>query len=283
MNPVAYTYDWGMVTDLARRNISRMCGALGVEHLLISADIAEKRASIRKNVLAWLKKPHLGTVTLFMAGDKHFFYFARMLQKQMGLNVTLFGMNPMERTDFKVGFCGIDENFQKDKHYSLALTNKIKMMFFFCTKFLENPSYINATLIDSFFGFFSYYLIPKDYLSIYDYIRWDESLITKTLLEKYDWETAPDTKSTWRIGDGTAPFYNYIYYRLAGFSENDTFQSNQIREGILTREAGLKIASEDNQPRVKAIKWYCDTIGIDSINAIRRINACPTLYRKYIA
>ena len=30
IKPVAYTYDWGMVTDLARRNISRMCGALGI-------------------------------------------------------------------------------------------------------------------------------------------------------------------------------------------------------------------------------------------------------------
>ena len=39
LNPVAYTYDWGMVTDLARRNQMRMCGKLGVEHILVSADI----------------------------------------------------------------------------------------------------------------------------------------------------------------------------------------------------------------------------------------------------
>ena len=36
MNPVAFTYDWGMVTDLARRNISRMCGKLGVEHIIVA-------------------------------------------------------------------------------------------------------------------------------------------------------------------------------------------------------------------------------------------------------
>ena len=28
MNPITYTYDWGMVTDLGRRNISRMCSDL---------------------------------------------------------------------------------------------------------------------------------------------------------------------------------------------------------------------------------------------------------------
>ena len=30
--------------------------------------------------------------------------------------------------------------------------------------------------------------------------------------EDTEWESADDTKSTWRIGDGTASFYNYIYY-----------------------------------------------------------------------
>ncbi|MET0411849.1 MAG: hypothetical protein ABW217_11170, partial [Polyangiaceae bacterium] len=43
MNPVAFTYDWGMVTDLARRNQARVCGKLGVEHILRSADITSKR------------------------------------------------------------------------------------------------------------------------------------------------------------------------------------------------------------------------------------------------
>ena len=30
MKPITYTYDWGMITDLGRRNISRMCSELGV-------------------------------------------------------------------------------------------------------------------------------------------------------------------------------------------------------------------------------------------------------------
>ena len=39
MKSVAYTYDWGMVTDLGRRNISRMCAALGVENIIVAANI----------------------------------------------------------------------------------------------------------------------------------------------------------------------------------------------------------------------------------------------------
>ena len=72
MNPIAYTYDWGMVTDLARRNQSRITGKLGVEHIIVSADIQKKRENIAKNVRAWLRRPELGMVPLFMAGTSNF-------------------------------------------------------------------------------------------------------------------------------------------------------------------------------------------------------------------
>ena len=62
MNPLAYTYDWGMVTDLARQNEARMLGSLGVEHIIVSANITMKRDHIRKHILAWMKKPDLGMV-----------------------------------------------------------------------------------------------------------------------------------------------------------------------------------------------------------------------------
>ena len=70
LNPITFTYDWGMVTDLARRNIARVTGKLGIENIVISADIQKNRENIRKNVTAWLKKPELGIIPLFMAGDK---------------------------------------------------------------------------------------------------------------------------------------------------------------------------------------------------------------------
>ena len=108
MNPVTYTYDWGMVTDLARRNIARMCGALGVEHILVSANIPRKRRYIQKNVTAWLRRPELGIVPLFMAGDKPWLYHARKVSRQIGVDLVIMGTNiSLENTDFKTGFCGV--------------------------------------------------------------------------------------------------------------------------------------------------------------------------------
>jgi glutamine---fructose-6-phosphate transaminase (isomerizing) len=278
MNPVAYTYDWGMVTDLARRNISRVCGSLGVEHILISADIRRKRENVRQNVSAWLKRPDLGTVPLFMAGDKPFFYYAGLLKRQIGLGLVFFCMNPLERTDFKSAFCGIEENHGKTIHWDLSLLHKLQLGLYYGRQFLGNPAYLNRSLIDTAFAFASYYLMPKDFSLLFQFIGWDERAIEETLANEYGWERARDTRTTWRIGDGTAAFYNYIYCRVAGFTENDTFRSNQIREGLLTRDEAMALTREENRPRLEAIEWYCRTIGIDWREAIRRINAIPTMY-----
>jgi glutamine---fructose-6-phosphate transaminase (isomerizing) len=278
LNPVAYTYDWGMVTDLARRNTSRMCGALGVEHILISADIKTKRRYVRQNVLAWLKHPVLGTIPLFMAGDKQFFYYAQMLKKQMGIDLAIFSFNRLERTDFKAAFANADESNKKSNLHEMTGLNKFQLMTYYAKEYVKNPAYINSSVIDTIFAFFSFYMIPKSFEPLYDYIRWDEETVNNTLIKEYAWETAKDTDSTWRIGDGTASFYNYIYYVMAGFSENDTFKSNQIREGMITREDAIRSIEQDNQPRYESIQWYCDTIGIDIHDALKVINSAPKLY-----
>jgi glutamine---fructose-6-phosphate transaminase (isomerizing) len=280
LKPIAFSYDWGMLTDLARRNQARMCGRLGVEHILVSADIRRKRANIRKNVLAWLKKPSLGTVPLFMAGDKQYFYFANQLMKQNVLKLSILGENLLETTNFKSGFCGIKPYFGEQHTYSLKMQDKIKMVAFYGGQYILNPSYINSSLFDTLDAFRSYYLISHNNINIYDYIEWNEKKIEDTLFDIYDWETDPGTRTTWRIGDGTAAFYNYIYYIVAGFTENDTFRSNQIREGNLSRKVAFELSLIENQPRWDSIQWYCRTIGIDFKTTIQIINKTSTLYDK---
>ncbi|PWB68400.1 MAG: glucosamine 6-phosphate synthetase [Deltaproteobacteria bacterium] len=279
LNPIAFTYDWGMVNDLARRNIARVCGKLGVENILVSADIAWKRENIRKNILAWLRKPHLGIVPLFMAGDKFFFYYTDQVKRQTGIRLNIWGINPLENTDFKVGFLGVPPDHNKKRIYSLSLKRQAMLFRGVGKIILENPRYLNGSVWDTLGSFVSRSIIPhRDYYHLFDYYRWDEKEIEKLVLEEYQWETAVDTKTTWRIGDGTAPLYNYIYYTVAGFSEYDTFRSNQIREGMLSREEGLRYVMEENRPRYASIKWYTDILNLDFPSTVKRINDIPKLY-----
>ena len=101
MKPITYTYDWGMVTDLGRRNISRMCAELGVENIIVADDITKKRKHIELNLRAWLKSPHLGMISILTAGDKHFFRHVETIKRQTGIGLNLWGVNPLEVTHFK--------------------------------------------------------------------------------------------------------------------------------------------------------------------------------------
>jgi len=279
LRPITYTYDWGMVTDLARRNVSRTCGKLGVENIIVAANMHMKRANIKSNISAWLKKPELGMIPLFMSGDKYFFYYSNLISKQNDLDISIWGSNQLENTDFKTGFCGVLPNFNKDRIDHIDIKGKLKLGSYFTKNFLNNPSYLNKSIIDTMGSFMSRYLLKRHgYFQMFDYMQWDEKKINDTIINNYDWEKSVDTTSTWRIGDGTASFYNYIYTLVVGFSENDTFRSNQIREGMITREEGLRLIYKENKPRYNSLKWYLEIVGLDFKTTIERINKIEKQY-----
>jgi hypothetical protein len=280
LNPIAYTYDWGMVTSIARRNQARMCGSLGVEHLWVSADIKTKRRNIRNNLLAWLKRPHLGMIPILMAGDKQFFFYANQLSARMGIELSAFCMNAYERTDFKTGFAGVPPKSGLGKHYHLSGTSKASVALFYGAQYLQNPRYLNTSISDTAFAYLSYYFTKQDYLYLFDYIDWEEPEVEDVLINQYGFERPADTLTTWRIGDGTAPFYNYVYHTVAGFTEFDTFRSNQIREGKMTRDEALVRIEHENEPRWASIKEYLELVGVDFDDAIKAINRMPKLYER---
>ncbi len=279
MNPIAYTFDWGMVTDIARRNISRLCETLKVEHLLRSPDIPAKRRYIRKNIEAWLHRPELGMIPLFMAGDKQFYHYGRRVRQETGIPLVFFcAGNPLERTEFKSGFCGVREAQHGQVLWKYSIGNKLRLATYYLAQYIKNPRYLNASLADTLFAFYSTYVERDDFAYLYHYIPWDEQLIDRTLVDEYGWESAASSSSSWRIGDGTAAFYNYIYHSIAGFSEHDTFRSNQVRAGLLDRGEALRQAEIDNRPRWDAMQEYAALVGFNLEEALVVINNAPKLY-----
>ena len=268
-----------MVTDLGRRNISRMCSRLGVENIIVADDISKKRRNIRLNLSAWLKAPHLGMIALLTAGDKHFFRHVETVKRQTGISLNLWGINPLEVTHFKTGFLGIKPDFEEKKVYSHGLSKQLRYHFLRTKAMTKSFGYFNRSLWDTLSGeYHRSFTEKRDYFHLFDYWRWDEEEINHTLLNEYNWEMAPDTTTTWRIGDGTAALYNYIYYTVAGFTEHDTFRSNQIREGQISRERALELVNVENQPRYQNIRWYLDTLGMDFTSVIKTINNMQQLY-----
>lgn len=273
MTPLAFTYDWGLVTDIARRNQARICGKLGIEHIIRAADIPRQRRYLRKNIEAWLARPRLGMIPLFMAGDKFFYQHARDLRRETGVNLVVFcAGNELERTQFKAGFAGVRENNYSNRLFGLAPVKKLQLAWYYLRQFALNPRYLNESLLNSLLSFHSTFVAKDDFLYLYNYEPWDETRINTALIEKYNWETASNSQNTWRIGDGYTSFINYIYHKVAGFSEYDAFRSNQVRDGILTRDQALALIESDNQPRMEDLSGFARLIGFNLEEALARID-----------
>jgi hypothetical protein len=278
MNPIAFTYDWGLVTDLARRNQARMCGALGVEHVIRAANIPDQRRYIRRNIEAWLARPRLGMIPIFMAGDKFFYSHARDLRKETGIALVVFcAGNELERTPFKTGFAGVRENNYSNRLFALDLKKKLQLAAYYGWQFLTNPRYFNESLPNSFRSFYATFVGVDDFLYLYNYEAWNEETINRTLIGTYDWETSRESSNTWRIGDGYTAFINYIYHRVAGFSEYDAFRSYQVRDGLIDRETALRLAVDDNRPRLGELREFARLIGFNLEEVLARIDEIPRL------
>lgn len=279
LQPLAYTYDWGMVTDIARKNQARILGKLGIEHLVVSADITKKRNHIRKNILAWMKDPHPGMVTLFMEGDKQCEFYADQLKKKYKIDLMFFFRgNELEIDEFKTGHCGVKDADPGGVIHNLEYWKKIKLLSFYASKYFKNPAYFNSSFFDTSLAFFTTYIQKHDYVFLWHYIPWVESEILSTLDKEYNFELPTETLQTWRTDDGTSAFYNYIYYHVQGFTENDSFRSRQIREGLMDRETALNLVNRENKPRHNALQWYFDVVGLDGDEVLSVVDKMKKLY-----
>lgn len=279
LNPIAYTYDWGMITDLGKRNQKRMIEQLGIEHLVIEADITKKRKHIRKNIEAWMRKPDIGMVPLFMQGDKQCEFYANKLMRQKRLELMFFFRgNELEREEFKNGHCGIKDADKGGVIHNLPWKDKLKLLKYYGYRYFKNPAYINSSVWDTGLAYFSTYIQKHNYQYLWHYIPWEEELINDTLINQYNWETSKETTQLWRTDDGSSAFYNYIYYQVQGFTENDSFRSRQIREGKLTRSEALKIVINENRPRYESLKWYFDLLELDGTKVLSVVDNMKKMY-----
>lgn len=280
MHPVAVTFDWGMISNIGRRNQAKLLGKLGVEQIIVSADLIKVRQDIKKNLLAWLRKPDLGMVPLLMQADKVTEYYVDKIRKELGVDLVFFCRgNELEREEFKAGYCGVKNADPGGVIHNYSVADKLRLLGYYLKQFLLNPYYLNSSLLSSMLGYFVTYVVPHNYIYLWHYIEWEEKKILKVLFEEYAWEDDGETGITWRIDDGSPAFYNYLYGQIQGFTENDSFRSNQIREGLLTREAAFEIVKKENRPRYSALQWYFDTIGVDGDMVLSTIDKVEKRYK----
>lgn len=272
LNAVAYTYDWGMVTTAARENMARLCGDLGVEHVLVSADIRKNRAKIGRALRAWLPRPDLATLPILMAGDKPYFRFAAAVSDEFGGIPIIMADHALETTGFKSALAGARPAYDPvgGVKYRLSTSGLVRLAFRYGSSAALNPRMIPSMFDEGLRGFRDYYLAKHEFIRPFEYLEWNESEVESTL-SAHGWTTGDPSKASWRMGDATAPFYNVMYLLGIAMTEHDALRSNQIRFGYVSRETALEKLPVDNQIDRLGVVSYFVSNGIDPEWALKQV------------
>ena len=62
------------------------------------------------------------------------------------------------------------------------------------------------------------------------------------------------------------------------FKSVNVLDSNEIREGIITRNEALKLVKEDNKPRYETLKNFSEIIGFNLDVVLSKISSIDKLY-----
>jgi len=263
LRTLCVTSDCGLITEYAWRNMERATKILGTEHIIVKVNPEKVLKHIGQNIKAWLKKPSLALIPIFMSGDKTFSKIMVDFAKERNIPLIITGGGGgIDGSFFKTGFAGVPK-----EPFKFNFFDAIILAFNYFLEYFKNPGYWNGHLIYSLKAWFQYFILgyrdTASWLHYYHYKKWNEAEILKTIREKLDWETPPDTTQTWRTDDVTSPWYNFLYYSMTGFTENDELLSNMIREEMIIREEALIRVARENQPRYEEIKKYLKMVNVD--------------------
>jgi glucosamine--fructose-6-phosphate aminotransferase (isomerizing) len=277
LQPIAVSYDWGGLTDLGRRNQSRICGRLGVEHVWYSADLEKNRKSIRRDLEAWCSKPSLKTLQIVLSEDKLMWKVPRQIAREREISNVIYFTNPYEKTIFKIAVLGIKHNFEGNRPQSLGFMNKIKLILKYGIEVILNPKFINSNLLNHIRAFMYFYRDSFQSIQFFDYYQWDEEEVNDTLKKEVEWESRDDLHTTWRIGDATTPFYNFVYLKALGFTENETLRANQVRNGLISIGKANQLNDLERVVDWDGLNEYTRIIGLTTHEILR---ATERLVRK---
>jgi hypothetical protein len=272
--PIAFTFDWGFISEAARENMAKMCGKLEIQHILVSPNLYKTRLNVRKTLTRWINTCDVSLLPILMSQDKSFYFFAKKIARELGNIPIVLADHQFEKTNFKSLLAGSREDSFNPKNggleYRLNYSNLLLMILHFTKSLLSNPSLIFLFIKQASISGFNYYLLPHKVIHIFEYLDWDEVELEAVLRREYGWGVGiASNKQSWRMGDITSPFYNLIYRLKLGFDEHDTLNANLVRAD--KKILGETITQADCLNNAEQVFSYLKVLEIDPVKFIKRI------------
>jgi glutamine---fructose-6-phosphate transaminase (isomerizing) len=259
---LAVSYDFPFMVDLARENSKAVCDNLGIELLVVTS---------RNNLEVNFLRNHL--ISLAATGTT----WGQCLFCHYGIEAILYEKARTNEIPFILsGVTNSEVWWNPGNRISILakrlrkLTIREKILF----GLYQYRAYIR--LVDqrrqfpmqgnSCYKVYKKANIPTngpEIIQVYDYIKWDQEIIEKTLQEETGWQK-PSKSLTWRYDCILEPLLDFTFKKDLGISSAGLYICDLIRSGAIDREEGLRWMeeSEDQSWLNASLKTVLDYLEI---------------------
>jgi hypothetical protein len=251
LRPLAVSYDFPFMVDLARKNTQTVCERLGIELLVIKS---------RNNLEYNLMRNHFMSLaaTGTTWGQCMFCHYGieailHQTARSRGIPFILSGVtsnevwwNPGNRLSFLV-----------KRLKDISISEKVLFGLYQSKAYLGLVDQRKQFPIPGNSRFYVYKRAqtPPDSpetIPVFDYIEWDPEVIEKTLQEETGWQK-PAKALSWRYDCILEPLLDYTFYKEFGISSAGLYLCGLIRSGKISREDALRLLEEtEDQARLDA-------------------------------
>jgi hypothetical protein len=202
-----------------------------------------------------------------MALDKSYHTESMKIAKERKIVNIIHSDHIFETTYFKSGLMRIKPNFRSR---SKGVNFKVKVLDFFKFAFILIKLLLNIDSKRFLISFellkstYNYYVRKHNFIHFYDFIDMNENYIIDEL-RYYDWSSNDrELDTNWRMGDATAPLYNFLYLIMVGYNEKFALQSNFVRENRVDKIYALILLKKSLKVDYLGISIYLNIIGFDA-------------------
>lgn len=241
MRVEAFTYTHDGLEPFALENARVVCRALDVKHHTVSLPDHTHLQSFKAYFCAWLEDEEPVSAAMTCVACKHLHVLGLRLAQERSIPMVIWSVCPLEDPPFvptqlassnqsrQRGLVDLGVTFLKriyrQPEFRAAFLSDMGMSTVGCLAFRPDNRYLRLR----------YPTVTQ--LQFFDYVNWDGNRIRATLQEQTAWSVPDSAGPDWHSDCAFNVFKEYMFQRMLGASYTDGFLSNQIRHGLMTRDA----------------------------------------------
>jgi hypothetical protein len=264
MKVLAVTYDSPFMSDRAHQNIRLAVSRLGVDHHYWRYPGDIHKATTKKHIRIWSKRPSSKMIPFVCAHCKSWNYRFYEIARKHDVPLIVFGSNPLETASFKKDGFGGARTYSKISNLPVLAAKALNEV-------ASNPGYLSANwnlIIKMYTGashstpYMRWRFRDVTAIRTFDYLKWDEKEVEQVIAERLGWEKSSEVASAWRFDCRLDYVRRLMYSSTIGVTELRDLFSKMIREGMMSREEAMERLTKEEPMSRRVVDQVLADMGL---------------------